>query len=285
MYEEAPTRSLFAPDTVTKLLMKESPPYRVLDIGVYPGATLMASGIPNVLGHHGNELDAFDKLMGGQDSFTNAGSPGLWRLFAAKYLIAPAGRIADSVPGYHIALKNVPTSAGNNATVFESNAAPEYARLVPAAVKAPQGSAIGALVNPRFSYDGIVTLDSNSALTPAPVATMPAPLAVKAGVTSWAPGRMTIQLQPAAPQAAYLLVAENWYPDWTATVDGKPAPVVRGDVALITVPVPAGAKEVSLAFISTDYTTGRTITFVSCLIALAGLVVPPLLRRRAVTSV
>src|SRR6185295_1792904 len=114
---------------------------------------------------------------------------------------------------------------------------------------------------------------------------MPAPLAVKANVTSWAPGKMTIQLQPAAPQAAYLLVAENWYPDWTATVDGQAVQTVRGDVALITVPVPAGAKEVTLAFISKDYATGRAITFLSCLIALAGLVAPPVMRRRAATSV
>jgi hypothetical protein len=177
-------------------------------------------------------------------------------------------------------LKGVQTSSGYRASLLEANVPPPYARLVPAAIKATQEQAIGAVVNPRFSLDGIVTLDSDAVVTPAPVATMPAPLAVKANVTTWAPGKMTIQLQPAAPQPAYLLVSENWYKDWTATVDGKAAPVLRGDVSLITVPVPAGAKEVSLVFISTDYAEGRAITFLSCAIALLGLVVPPVLRKR-----
>jgi len=290
MYEDAPTRSLFASDTVTRMLMKEKAPYRVLDpsavpgAGVYPGATLMAFGIPNVLGHHGNELDAFDKVMGGQDEWTNVSSPGIWSLYAAKYVILPAARSPDSIPGYRVALKNVPTSTGANATVFEANNPLPYARLVPAAVKAPQPAAINALVNSRFNLDGLATLDSSAPITPAAVTQVPPALGVQANVTSWAPGRMTIQLQPAAPQAAYLVVSENWYPDWTAQVDGKPAQVVRGDVSLITVPVPAGAKEVSLVFISKDYATGKAVTFISCLVALAGLVAPPVLRRRTATS-
>src|SRR2546421_9438861 len=45
---------------------------------------------------------------------------------------------------------------------------------------------------------------------------------------------------------SYLLIAENWYPDWEATVDGQPAAVLRGDYSLLTVALPAGAKVVEL---------------------------------------
>src|SRR2546430_9698946 len=74
---------------------------------------------------------------------------------------------------------------------------------------------------------------------------MPPPSPARATVTAWEPGRMTIALDPAPPQPSYVLVAENWYPDWRATVDGASARVIRGDYALITVPVPAGADRKS----------------------------------------
>jgi uncharacterized membrane protein YfhO len=64
-----------------------------------------------------------------------------------------------------------------------------------------------------------------------------------------------------------LSVSENYYPDWHATVDGKPAPVVRAQFALMAVPVPAGARVVELTFRSEAYRRGRAIS----LAILAGL--------------
>jgi len=63
-------------------------------------------------------------------------------------------------------------------------------------------------------------------------------------------------------------------------VDDAPAPVYRGDQALITVPVPAGARRVELRFAAADYRTGRTSTLISLLALTLGLVTPPLARRR-----
>jgi uncharacterized membrane protein YfhO len=91
---------------------------------------------------------------------------------------------------------------------------------------------------------------------------------------------MSISLEPAPPAPSYVLVAENWYKDWRATVDGAPAAVYRGDRTLITVPVPAGARRVELVFDADDYRTGRTATLGALLALAVGLVAPPLWRRR-----
>jgi hypothetical protein len=99
-------------------------------------------------------------------------------------------------------------------------------------------------------------------------------------VTHWEPGRMSITLDPPPPAASYALVAENWYPDWHATVDGATAPVLRGDWTLITVPVPAGAKAVELTFSSRAFRWGKVITWVSLILVLGAGVGPAALRSR-----
>src|SRR2546426_11569845 len=94
------------------------------------------------------------------------------------------------------------------------------------------------------------------------------------------PGGVPIPPGPATPTPSYVVVAENWYKDWRATVDGTPTPVYRGDQSLITVGVPAGARQVELAFEAADYRTGRMVTQLSLLVLVVGLVVAPLARRR-----
>ena len=78
------------------------------------------------------------------------------------------------------------------------------------------------------------------------------------------------------------MASENYYPGWTATVDGKRAEVYRADYVLMGVPLQAGAKSVKFTFANTTYPKGRSITLaaiaLSVLLAGAGLVAD---RRRA----
>jgi uncharacterized membrane protein YfhO len=121
----------------------------------------------------------------------------------------------------------------------------------------------------------LVLFDQTPSVNPLPIIEMPPPSPARALVTEWAPGRIAITLDPAPPADSYLLIAENWYPDWRATVDGQAATVLRGDHTFLTVPVTAGAKRVELAFSSRDYTRGRLVTWASILLlaawAVAGL--------------
>jgi uncharacterized membrane protein YfhO len=73
-------------------------------------------------------------------------------------------------------------------------------------------------------------------------------------------GHYRFTLASPAPTDAFLSVSENWYPDWTATVDGQPAEVVRAQLSLMAVPVPAGARVVELTFRSEAYRKGRVVT-------------------------
>jgi uncharacterized membrane protein YfhO len=96
------------------------------------------------------------------------------------------------------------------------------------------------------------------------------------------PGRLRLELERPAERESFLYVAENWYPSWKARVDGADAPVVRAQVALMAVPVPAGARVVELEFSLSSYHTGRlisTIAVVAVLVIAAAAIVTR--RRRA----
>ena len=98
-------------------------------------------------------------------------------------------------------------------------------------------------------------------------------------VTYWTAGAMTIRLDSTDTRPVWLVIAETYFPDWQATVDGTPAPLYPGNGAQLSLEVPPGARQVSLKFVGRGYGAGKLVTALSTLLALV-LVVLPLLRQR-----
>ena len=289
-YSDAPD-GLFAGDQITAFLKEKELPYRTLNLQVYPalnaqGSVLMAYGIPELLGHHGNELHAFDQLMGGRDIWRNLpffgrGDLKLLDLYAARYIVAPANIGFDSIPGFRRILTNVPAASGTAANLFEREVDTPYARIVAAAVKLPEQEVVPMVVDPRFPVDLLVVLDSAAAVDPPPLTAIPDSVEATVQITEWNPGRMRLEISPPSPQDAYVVVSENWYFDWRARVDGQPANTLRGNGALITVPVPAGAQTIDLNFESDAYRTGKTVMLASLVLIAVGYIGPIAARRRS----
>jgi hypothetical protein len=72
------------------------------------------------------------------------------------------------------------------------------------------------------------------------------------------------------PGPALLRLADLWYPDWTATVDGHSAPVLKADYLLRAVPVPAGRHRVVFRYRSPAMRRGLMLSLGS-LVAVLGL--------------
>ena len=281
-YEFSPRADvLFANDAVTTYLQKAPMPYRVIDAGQsYGKSILMKYRIPDALGYHGFELRKYDELAGKDAGFQNILSPNGMDLLAIRYVILGQ---AQNIPGFHQVVSPTQTPFGTTAVLYERDTVPPYARVLLAAAKVPDAQVVATLMDPRFPVSGALLLpDSSNATVPA--ATPPFPLAsTKATVSAWAPGSMTIALTGSESAASHLLVSENWYPDWKATVDGKPGVVRRGDHSLISVDLPVGAREVSLVFDSDTYAKGKMVSLVALMIAVAMLFVPLIARRKLAT--
>ena len=82
-------------------------------------------------------------------------------------------------------------------------------------------------------------------------------------ITAFAPERVVLETESDAPALA--VVAEAWYPGWTAQVDGSEAPCVPVNAWMRAVPVPAGPHRVSLEFRSTWLRSGALVSALGAL--------------------
>jgi hypothetical protein len=154
--------------------------------------------------------------------------------------------------------------------------------VVPAAVKVDADSLVPpTLADPRFpGYERVIVLPANSPVNPPPLRGLPPPSPSRARVTAWDAGKMTVALEPPPHDSSYVLIAENWYLDWRVSVDGQPGQVVRGDHALLTIPVGPGARRLELSYYSRSFARGKIIGLFTLLLVMAAFVVPPVLERR-----
>jgi len=268
---------LFADDAVTRHLKQVPPPYRVLDVGdSYGWALLMAYRIPVARGYHGFQLQRYNELAGADQGFQNLLSPNLLDVLAIRYLIL---RQPQEVPGYRQVVGSTGTAFGTTAVLYERDAIPAYARVLPASLKAPDGQVVQTLVDPRFPTSGVALLpDTATASTPTAQAPFP-PAVATARVTDWRPGSITVVLTGAEAAPSHLLVAENWYPDWRADVDGRRGVVRRIDHTLLGVDLPPGSREVRLWFESSAYAKGKVVSVVALLLAAAMILLPAARKR------
>ena len=283
LYSDPPNETLYRPDAIVTRLRTDPKPFRVLDFDVYPENALMAHGIAQVLGYQGNELRYYDELLGGRPGTANGArylltSTKLWDLLAVRFVL-----LSDTVhiPGYHKTLGPVVTAAGSRAYLYEADTSPPYVRVVPAAVKVDEQAIPATLSDSRLpGYDRVVFLPLDAPVRSAPLTAWPAPSQARARVSAWNAGRMTIELEPPPRDSSYVLIAENWYLDWRVRIDDRPGQVLRGDHALLTIPVAPGDRRLELTYYSRAFARGKAIALASLLVVIAGFVVPPIRQRR-----
>lgn len=82
-------------------------------------------------------------------------------------------------------------------------------------------------------------------------------------ILDYAPERIVVAVTVGAD--AYLVLSEVYYPGWTATVDGRPAPIERANFAFRAVPLTAGGHQVELRFDPASWRIGLGISLVALL--------------------
>jgi hypothetical protein len=122
-----------------------------------------------------------------------------------------------------------------------------------------------ALLN-RDDFD----LRRSAAVSDAPHFDLQTAEGATARVIESAPNSFVVQADLPAP--GLLILSEIYYPGWKATVDGQPAPLLRTDIILRGVPVPAGSHRVELHYAPQSFSLGALISGLTLLACLTVLV-------------
>lgn len=150
-----------------------------------------------------------------------------------------------------------------------------------AIVKAPQNQALATVIDPRFDHASVAIVDTSARdIQGMQLTAAPPPATSHATVTSYAPGVIDITLDQPAAAGQALVVSENYFPGWHATVDGKPAPVGLTDFNLVGVALPAGAKSIALRFVDAAYEKGKVVTLIAFIVAIGAWIAGAIVDRR-----
>ena len=273
-----PAAQLFASDPIIDSLKAVKEPSRVLAIQLSPETDarrdpylstqsngLMVHGIRQVVGYHGNSIGRYSDLIDGRQLV----QPQVWHLLNVRYLITDA----DSVPldGIKRLAGPVKNSAGSSEYLYQLPGDNAYAWVAPVIVKAGDASVLATVLDPRFDATRVALVDSAAPVNGPPIAAMPPATGIEVHTVSYAPGHVVLELANPAPAGSALVVSENYYPGWVATVDGKPAPVVRADYSLMGVVLQAGARRAELTFTSPAYHRGKSLTLLALGLSIVGI--------------
>ncbi|HEX6314266.1 MAG TPA: hypothetical protein VFZ73_05375 [Gemmatimonadaceae bacterium] len=271
-----PAEQLFASDATIEYVKQQQEPGRVLGIPTTQLGlsdpflrrdALMGHRVRTVLGYHGNELGRYQVLGGFAQGWNQIANPNFWQLMNVRWILTDAESLG--VPGLNRVVGPVRNSYGTTVYLYELADPHPAAWVTPAIVKATDEEAFGTVLDPRFDVRRAALFDTAAAVQAVQLTALPPAPDIRARTTRFDPGAIDIELDQPAPEGSALIVSENYYPGWRATVDGRPAPIGRADLTLIGVELPAGARKIELRFASEPYERGKSITLAALLLAVA----------------
>jgi len=239
-------------------------PYRLLSF-VQNGQDVRPAlhGIELAGGHHPNDLSRYRELIGmvGSGLPENLLDTDIRRLLNVKYILWPDYQFGQSISGMPIVSRTQLQNGTPYETVLADAGLPR-ARLVGGATVRADEDAVPYMLSDAFDPEREVVLPE-----PPPLALDGAPAVGTVTWVSRSPNELALSVTTERP--ALLVVADNWFPAWRATVDEAEAPVLRAYHTLRAVPVPAGTHEVVMRYHSDIVTTSLWLT-VLLLVGLVG---------------
>jgi hypothetical protein len=293
----SPASVVYASDPTIEYLQRLDDPGRVLILDVTgragPDPVLhgdghVIHGIRAVTGHVGTEFQRWVELVGAKSPYPAVPPPNLLsrefrRLTNTRFWLTNAELPAEhpQLPGMRLIRRVGPVrnASGNEVWLYEFDERNPAAWVTPIYTEAPAEAIHATVLNPSFDVGRAALFDSSDAVQGQPVSNAPAPLDLAARVQYVSPRDIRVELTGPAPEGSALVVSENWYPGWRASVDGRPATVARANYTFMGIPLTAGARRVELSFTDPVYVRGRLVTLIA-LVLTTGLIMGGILVER-----
>ena len=287
-----PAAVVYRTDGAIERVKADPQPSRVLALEIAPnprrdtnlqGDGLMIHRVRGVLGYHGNQLNFYNMLLQKDQDFQQIFNPQMWRLLNVRYLMTNAADVATYFPGAEWVIGPVENAAGTPVYLYRLPGENPYAWVTPTLVEADDDAVAATIFNSGFELDRAALFAPHEEISgPDSLSVMPLAVPTTVRVNSYEPGRVSLELSDPAAAGSALLVSENYYPGWRATVDGKEAPVGRANITLIGIQLPEGGRKVELTFDSPTYERGKLITLFALGLTLVLIIFGIIRERKAI---
>lgn len=250
-------------DDVVDFLEKAGQPgsFRILPTQDFQSNRYSGFAIASLGGYHAAKPRLFQDFLDAK--LTD--SPAWLRLLNVRYIVVP--QPIDSPPPY------LRLAHSGSAYVYE------YLQALP---RATVLGSYRVVTRARDILDSVSAGTSDASevtyLTEDPRLALGPVTGARADIVAYRLNDLTVDVETPGP--ALLRVADLWFPGWAATVDGRPARVLRADYLLRAVPVPAGHHRVQFRFDSPAMRRGLSVSLASLVAVLALFALDAALRRR-----
>jgi hypothetical protein len=250
-----------ADPNIRALLQREGDgePYRLLSLARQGQDVAPAiHGIELAAGHHPNDLSRYRELIGmvGSGLPQNLLHTNVRRILNVEYVLWPDVELGPA-PQWPVVSRTQYGGGQPYHTLLAAEGLPR-ARLVSSAVVKSDAEAVEYILSDAHdpALEAVLAEEAPIALDGGPVV----------GSVRWVERTADrLELAVESDRPALLIVADNWFPAWHASVDGSEVDVLRAYHTVRAVAVPAGASRVEMWYSSGLLRRSLAISFVALL--------------------
>ncbi|MGD8979818.1 MAG: YfhO family protein [candidate division WOR-3 bacterium] len=277
----------YTADDITRFMKNDASIFRVFPTPWYEHTTdsyLLYHDIQSAGGYVPNPLKRYQEFIGAGQSvmFTPSNliqHPKFLDLLNAKYIIAPTlpTDISQYAPQTQRTIQQIrtylsrftPVFVGHRYTLYENQNALPRAYMVHEYAVHDETDMLDIMKSDAFDPlntalleedPGVAHRDTNDDFMPG-----------SAQLKEYMPNRITCQTRSENP--GFLILADNWHPDWQVFVDGERSDLLVANYTFRAVHVPSGTHEVIFRYISKGFMTGSVISVVALILALGMCVI------------
>ena len=257
-YETGPLVQFF------QRMQKQEGQFRVVNMDSLNDNRLPFFDVDITTGYHGNQLRWYNALLGPELIYIRQVNPRVFNLTGSRYIINPANQ---QIPPNWFGEKPLMKIAdvGNKVLLRNDNAFPRVFLKDSYSVYPDRETIDEEILNGESDLWAQVILEEEPDL-----AIQPDTLGSD---SAWLKMHQpdTVKVGLSVTGSRLLVLADNYYDAWHATIDGTPAKIIRAYGTFRAVAVPAGSKEVVFTFRSERYVMARMVSMITALYLLGVL--------------
>jgi hypothetical protein len=253
--------------------------YRVLDLNNAVSNSIAAFGMQTIAGYHAAKMRSYQDVVDitGNANGNVINNPFMWNMLNTKYIIANGAITEDQARFTPVYISKEQTQAQEGQQKAQPTVVWQNPQALPRVflvrhyeVKAPIDQ-LHAMHDGVFDPRDVLYFDKEPEGLGVVDTNQIDQAKEHADVTSYKNESVEIKTNTQGDRLVFM--SDNWYPDWTATLDGKPLTIYKADHTFRAMKVPAGEHTIKLTYYDARYAQGRTISLIANILAIAGIIV------------